>query len=196
MTQGMALITFETRPIEDRAASNAAGHWVGKDIEVACITPVGGRHTHEQEITADLIREWKNKPDNKYRYDAYMAWKEGVEPPVNGSDLRTWPPISPAQLKQFNSRNIRSVEELAELPDDALQSFGPGSRMIRDKAREWIKSSSDIGKVVAEMSILKDKIKTLEEEGAKKQQLVDQLLQRLAELEPESQKRPGRTRAA
>lgn len=182
MTKGMALITFEIRAIEDRAASNKAGHWVGRDIEIACITPVGGRHTHEQEITEDLIRKWKNTPENKYRYDAYVAWKEGAEPPVNGQDLKNWPPISPTQLKQLNSRNIRSVEELAELPDDTLTSFGPGTRVIRDKAREWIRSSSDIGKIVSEIAALKEENARLQGELDKKDQAIEDLTETVKEL--------------
>lgn len=194
MTQGMALIRFEVRDVEDRAKSNITGHYVGRDIDVACITPVGGRHTHEKEITDEVLREWKNKPDMRYRFDAYQAWKEGAEPPVNGSDLRTWPPISPAQLKQFNSRNIRSVEELAELPDDALTSFGPGTRVLRDKAREWLKSSSDIGKIVSEIAQLKEALSKSEEALAKKDTLIEQLLERL-DTQGDAPKR-GRPKAA
>lgn len=183
MTKGMALIEFETLAIEDRAKSNEEGHWVGRDIDIAKITPVGGRHTHEQEVTPDLLKQWKNTPENKYRYDAYMAWKDGAEPPVNGSSLKDWPPISPAQLKQLNGRNIRSVEELAEIPDDFLASFGPGFRALRDKAREWLRSSGDIGKVVAEVSILKEKLETVLAENARKDTLIAQLLQRIDEGE-------------
>lgn len=194
MTKGMALITFEVRAIEDRAKSNSEGHWVGRDIEVALITPVGGKHTHEQEVTKDLLAMWKNIPENKYRFDAYMAWKEGVEAPVNGSDLKNWPPISPAQIKQFNARNIRSVEELAEIPDDYLSSFGPGSRALRDKAREWIKSSSDIGKVVAEMSELRERLANLESDNAKLIAANQKLLTQLGEEAPAKRGRP--TKAA
>ena len=182
MTKGMALITFEVRDIEDRLESNKAGHYVGRDIDVACVTPVGGRHTHEQEVTPGLLASWKNSQEYRYRYDAYMAWKEGAEPPVNGSPLKNWPPISPAQLKQLNSRNIRSVEELAELPDDALPSFGPGTRIIRDKAREWIKSSSDIGKVVAEIEILKSKLESVEEDNRKLQAANSDLTETVKQL--------------
>jgi len=176
MTQGMALITFEVRDIEDRTESNKQGHYVGRDIDICLITPVGGRHTHEKEITPELLKEWKNSQEFKYRFDAYEAWKEGKEPPVNGADLRTWPPISPAQLKQFNSRNIRSVEELAELPDDCLTSFGPGSRLLRDKAREWLKSSGDIGKVVAEMTELRQLVETLQASIIKKDAMIEKLM--------------------
>lgn len=192
MTKGMALIRFEKQAVEDRAASIASGHYVAKEIEVALITPVGGRLEVPQQVTEDLLRKWKITPENKYRYEAYQAWKEGVEPPVNGSALSGWPPISPAQLKELNARNIRSVEELAELPDDYLPSFGPGYRALRDKAREWLKSSSDIGKVVAEVSQLRSQVDSLQEDNKKKDETIKQLVSRLeaAEADEEPVKQP------
>lgn len=177
MSKGMSLIQFETRTVEDRNVTLTAGHFGGKDIDIALITPVGGKLIHEAEVTETLLAQWKNTPDFRYRYDAYMAWKEGAEPPVNGYDLKMWPPISGAQVKQFNSRNIRSVEELAELPDDYLASFGPGTRAIRDKAREWLKSSSDIGKIVAEITVLKEENRTLKDDNLRKDATIKSLLE-------------------
>lgn len=183
MSKYMALITFETRAIDNLAETNAKGHWVGREIDIAYITPVdggGGRLVCEKEVTPELLSQWKINPETKHFGEAYIAWKEGAEPPVNGQDLKNWPPISPSQLKQLNSRNIRSVEELAELPDTSLTSFGPGFRLVRDKAREWLKSSSDIGVVVAQMTQLKEQNNLLTEENKKLRSINEQLLDRLA----------------
>ncbi len=168
MSKGMSLIQFDTLTVEDRSVTLESGHFGGKEIDIALITPVGGKLIHEVQVTEDKLREWKHNPEFRYRYDGYMAWKEGSEPPVNGYDLKMWPPIAGSQVKQFNARNIRSVEELAELPDDYLTSFGPGTRAIRDKAREWLKSSSDIGKIVAEITVLKEENRILKEDSLRK----------------------------
>ncbi len=181
MTKGMSLIQFSTMVVEDRTKTLESGHFGGKDIDIAMITPVGGKLIHEVAVTEDLLKQWKNNPDYRYRHDAYMAWKEGAEPPVNGYDLKMWPPISPAQVKQFNSRNIRSVEELAEIPDDYLTSFGPGSRAIRDKAREWLKSSSDIGKIVGELTVLKEEMRVLKEDNLNKDITIRNLVEKRVE---------------
>jgi hypothetical protein len=188
MSKGMSLIRFEIQSIEDRAASIASGGYKAKDIEVAVITPVGGRLEVPIEVTEELLRQWKINPDDKYRHEAYLAWKEGAEPPVNGSSLKEWPPISPSQLKELNARNIRSIEELAELPDDYLPSFGPGYRALRDKAREWLRSAKDIGQVVSQVTVLRDQVKELQESEKKKDALIEQLLERL-DKESETPKR-------
>lgn len=182
MSKGMSLITFDTMAVEDRSITNATGHIGYKDIDIVKITPVGGHLTVEQEVTPDLLKQWKFNPDMEYRFKAYEAWKDGKEPPVNGFSLKMWPPISPAQIKQFSGRNIRSVEELAELPDDALTSFGPGSRLLRDKAREWLKTSSETGKIVEQLMQLKTDNDELKLNNEKNAVLIEQMSQELKEL--------------
>lgn len=161
MTKGLALINFEVRAKENREATMKAGHFVAKDVDFAVITPIGGNLTVDMEVTDDLLKQWKASPETRYRVEAYTAWKDGAEPPVNGSDLKNWPPMTPAMLKGLRALNIRSVEELADLPDAALTRIGPGSRAMRDKAKEWINASGNLGKVVEELAALKAEIGTL-----------------------------------
>jgi hypothetical protein len=175
MTKGLSLINFETRAKEDRAETMKQGHYVAKDVDFALITPVGGNLTVEQEVTKDLLAKWKESPETKYRVDAYDAWKEGAEPPVNGSDLKNWPPMTPAMLKGLQSINIRSVEELAELPDVALTRIGPGSRVMRDKARDWLKASGDMGVLIEQMTQMRVELDTLKKDNETKTTLIEKL---------------------
>jgi hypothetical protein len=46
-------VTFEVRSVEDRAASMTAGHFVGKDVNYAIVTPSGSKDRIEK-----IAEEW------------------------------------------------------------------------------------------------------------------------------------------
>ena len=95
-------VDFELRPEEDREQTIAQGMPVFKDVEFAVITMPGGGLVVDKQITDALLDEWKHgdnrrKPPSPFALRAYEAWKEGREAPVNGTDLKNWPGVTPAQ---------------------------------------------------------------------------------------------------
>lgn len=168
------------RPVEDRQAS-LDGIKIYKDVEYIKITPVGGGLVVDKEITEELLNHYRFSPDPgmQHRYKAYKDWKEGKEAPINGTPLTMWPVATPAQIKQCHAVKIRSVQELAELPDSALKQLGLDGRLIRDKARDWIKSGESQGKIVEEIASIKVMVEDLKKENerlmAQNENLVAQL---------------------
>lgn len=154
-------VRFEVRAEEDRAASLEAGHYVGKDIHFALITPMGSKDCIERK--AD---EWfdKLKQDvaegrcpkewfNGFR-EAYKDWCEGRETPVSGTPITDWPPASPAQVKSLISLHIRTVEDLASANEEVLGRLGMGGRALKQRAVDWLASAGSAGKTSAMLSSL------------------------------------------
>ena len=128
-------VDFELRPEEDREASISQGMPVFKDVEYAVITMPGGGLVVDKVISDELLREWKHgsgnrKPPSPFAHAAYEEWKDGREISVNGSDLKNWPGVTPAQLKMCLAAVVRTVEDLADANADTLRKLGMGSHAL------------------------------------------------------------------
>lgn len=162
-------VTFETQPVEDRAASEAAGHFVAKDVIFAIITPAGSKDRIpmeaepwlkqlEQEVREERFpKEWL--PHYK---EAYRAFKAGQEIPLNGTPIRTWPVLSPAQIAHLLLLNVRTVEDLAVANEQTLTAIGMGGRDLKQRAVDWIAAAAGPGKINQELSNLRVKLEGLE----------------------------------
>jgi len=117
---------------------------------------------------------------------AYKAWKEGYEAPANGTSLRSWPALSSEQIDALARVHIRSVEDLANMPDSSLSKIQlPGMTSLKRQAGEFLanKDRSDIAKQLADA-------KAANEAMAEQLQAAMDLLE---ELKP-SKRGPGRPR--
>ena len=90
------------------------------------------------------------------RWDAirplYEAWKAGHEAPIHGTPFAAWPGISPEQAEILRTSGYRTVEELAEASDGALNHIRlPGVREIQANAKRFL-GSKDQAKVAAELA--------------------------------------------
>lgn len=161
-------VAWETRPMEDRSASIANGHYTSKDVDFAVITRPGSRDTLDKEALVWLT-ELKNKaakgevPPAWYEgfKASYDSWKKGEELPANGTAIKDWPPLSPSARKDILAAGIRTVEDLAELSDSDLTSIGTGALAYKQKAQAWLKASGDTGKVAEQLSTMAQQIAEL-----------------------------------
>ena len=173
-------VVFELRAMEDREQSIANGHFVARDVEFVTITPPGGNLVVEREVD-DLLRE-------KYK-GQYEAWRAGIDPPEIGTPLRNWPPATPAQIATLTAMHINTVEALAQLPATGISRFGIGGQSLKDKARAWLESAQDHGRIAEQVSALStenDDLKTQLDECHK---LIDELSTRLDALTNDAPKR-------
>lgn len=155
-------ITFMKMPVEDRDASQKAGHVVYKDIDYVVITPSGSRDRIER-----VASEWFDKIKQDVREgrcpgawltefeQAYKMWKEGQEIPLNGTSLVTWPVATPAEIKTLLAINVRTVEDLAAANAETLQRIGMGAMTLKQRATDWLKNAEGPGKLNAEMAALR-----------------------------------------
>ena len=187
-------VEFELRPEEDREASIDQGMPVFKDVEFAMITMPGGGLVVDKPINEALLHEWKNgdnrrKPPSPFAYRAYEAWKEGREAPVNGTDLKNWPGVTPAQLKTCQNATVRTIEDLAEANADTIRKLGMGGVAMMEKAKAYLAAANQ-NKTSEEVSALMVKLEALSDTVKRKDEQISDLLERL----DESTKKRGRPR--
>jgi hypothetical protein len=162
-------VCFEVRAMEDRNASIEAGHYVAKDVDFALVTPRGSKDRVERvasEWIATLQRESQN---NRFPREwlnsiesGYKDWKNGREAAVDGTPIANWPVLSPSQVVLLQQVGVRSVEDLATANEELIAALSLGGRALVDKAKAWVESSQDLGKVSSDIAALRVHNETLE----------------------------------
>lgn len=185
-------VTFENRPVEDRAASIAAGHYVAHDVTYAIITPQGSKDRIEK-----IAEEWLRDLETAVREDRFPAewlrayknlfsdWKAGREIPAEGTPILTWPAISRSQADACLNMNIRTVEDLANANESALSGIGMGARALKERAIAWLQSANDTGKVAQELEQLRTENAQQKVTIESMSEAVRKLEAKIAELETE-----------
>jgi len=161
-------VQWEMRAIEDRAKSLETGHYVAKDVAFAIIMRPGSKDRLEKEAEVWLseLRDRARKGEIPAEWHpaflaSFKAWRDGEELPSTGTPLKSWPVLSPAQIKMIISEGIFTVEDLAALPDSELPILGIGGLNLREKARSWLAAAEDKGKLAEENAALKLSVASL-----------------------------------
>lgn len=158
-------VRFERVSVEDVPASNKAGHYAARDVDMALITPPYSKDIFKTEVAQwfqNLEMEVRNGrvPEEwvaKYKR-TYEAWKNGQELPLEGSPIKGWGRISPAQQDVLIRMNILTLEDLALINDEGMRRIGMGAIDMRNKAVAELAAAKDIGPVVMENSDLKKRL--------------------------------------
>ena len=95
--------------------------------------PKGGSYDGHYEVASRFNPDWVQKIETQFR-----LWKEGEQFEVEGTHLRNWPAISPAQLKNCLDMHLLTVEQLANAADDTVERLGMGGYTLRQRARDWL----------------------------------------------------------
>lgn len=156
------LIRFERTVQEDKQASIKAGRFVGKDVDMALITPPYSRDVNKHELPAYWEKLRMDVQGGRFRQDwldkymkAYELWKSGQEIPLDGVPIRGWGVISPAQQESLIRMNILTVEDLAAVNDEGLKRIGMGSQELKNKAKAWLAQLNDKGPLVQEIAAVR-----------------------------------------
>lgn len=144
---------FELREVEDREASLQNGYYTTKSVVFALITPSGSRDVVEK-IAAEWLQQLEQFvqedrfPPNwlEYYREQHKRFVQGLEPELNGTDIRNWAVASPSQQRQMREIGIRTVEDLANANEEALSRLGMGARQLKAQAIVWVENST--GKAV------------------------------------------------
>lgn len=156
-----SFVRFERRPVEDVVKSREQGIYVAKDVDFALITAPYSRDVfiaewaewigqQERDCQAERIpRVWVDK----YKA-AYTAWKNGQELPLDGTPIKGWGMISPAQQETLIRMQILTVEIAAGMTDEAIKRIGMGGLDVKVKAKAWLAQNHDKGALTQEMAAL------------------------------------------
>lgn len=161
-------IMFERRAVEDRAESIAQGRYMAKDVDFVLITPHGSRDQIERVVDDWLqnmetqAKEGRLDPSWYKGYKAaYADWKDGRETPLTGTAINNWPVLSPSQVEMLRGLKVLTVEVLASANEELIKRMGMGGRVLVDKAKDFLATASDKGKVVEEIGDLRGKVESL-----------------------------------
>lgn len=177
-----AYVRFERIVIEDKEASIKAGRYVGREIDMALITPSYSRDVFKQKVPqwlaqleADLLNERIPAEWVANYKKAYELWKNGQEIPLNGTPIRGWQPISPAQQESLVRLNILTVEDLAGVNDEGIKRIGMGAVEMKQKALAWLAAAEDKGRLSQEVSRLMSEVRSLTQTVKSQQETIEAL---------------------
>lgn len=155
-------IRFERRAVEDRTKDKTNGVFQMKDVDFVIIQRPGSRDTVER-VADDFLADWETKARKgelplSWAQDArkgYEFWKSGEEMPVNGTAIKGWCVLTPAQQANILQAGIRTVEDLAAVPDGSIGILGIGGVDLKRKASAWLSEAQLKGVVAQENANLK-----------------------------------------
>lgn len=159
-------VSFEYRAEEDRNATVEAGRFISKDVAYVFVTPAGSKDRLESKAEEWLQRQAEQAAQGRlpeqwltHYKRLFEAFKLGQEVPVDGTSIRNWPLLSPAQARQLSELHVRTVEELAVANEELILRLGMGGRALKAKAVEWCKTGgSDKAKQTEEVVALRQKV--------------------------------------
>lgn len=182
-------VVFERRTIEDRAESLKQKRYMEKNIDYAVITAIGSKDRIPREVSAwfDMLeREVKQERFPAQWLEqfkaAYNAWLNKQEIPVNGTPIKGWALISPAQQSNVISANILTVEDLAQANAEARGRIGMGANEIVEKAIAWLKSAKEVGGPASELAEAKGQVARLMAQNEAQRLMIEELKRENASL--------------
>lgn len=157
-----AYVKFERRAIEDKAESLKQGKSVSKDVDFVLVTPPYSKDRFEFKVESWFKNQEQQVSNGRtpaayldYWKKSYQNWKNGQDAPVNGTSIKDWSAISPAQIKNLLAINILTIEDLACANDEGRRRIGMGANDLINKAKAYLQATKDHGPLVMEVSDLK-----------------------------------------
>jgi len=188
-------VQFEMRAVENRTASIETGHYVARDVVFALVTPAGSRDRVEK-----VAEEWIRDMEEGARQDripiqwpqiyrqALKLWLENRQDPEFGTPVKDWPAISPAQVRILQDVGITSIEQVAEMNDEAISKVGMGGRALKSKAQAWLDAAKSTGATAGELDSLRIENAALEGRATEAEAKLKDLETRFAVMEKSLEK--------
>lgn len=135
-------VQFEMLPVLHGIESAAHGREIYVD-EPHVRVRVAGMDKDEwvspvnEQIKARFPEEWEQ-------------FQKGMEAPKIGTPLHAWGQMTPARIKNLEGFNVFTVEDIAVLPETAIQKIGMGARKLQEDARKFLslsQTSADVKKL-------------------------------------------------
>lgn len=178
----MPLVRFERMAVEDHVESLRVGRYMAKDVDYVIITPPYSKDEVVKKVK-NFLEDNQRKVQNRQmpasaaeRYEQeYQGWLKGQELPPDGTPIRGWAMISPAQSAMLIDRKILTVELLSTVNDEGLRLIGMGGHELRAMAKSWLAQAKSKGPLTMEVT-------ELQKENAVLKGSVDTLTQQVEAL--------------
>lgn len=96
--------------------------------------------------------------DKKRFPQSWQAYKTGKEPAESGMPLEEWPQLTVSEHKVCQALGIKTVEQLAELPDSGLHRLGVNGQGMKTRAQKFLNSAGEMERLRARVKELEAKI--------------------------------------
>lgn len=134
---------FHYHPVLQPEESHKQGREVYKDVLYIKIQIKGQKNQIRSRKATELDQvEFPN---------AWAAFQRNEEDAVNGTPLSSIPGIGPSLAIEIRGLGITSVEDLAGLPDSAMDKF-MGARMFRERAKAYLAAMNVVPVAVPEVT--------------------------------------------
>ena len=166
------LVKFYIDTVQDDAATKEQGRPIFKEVEMIDIRVPGSRN--------NVVRV--ARPYDKERFPRhYAAFKnrtsmEGIE----GTPLAEWPIITRSRVEELAFLNIKTVEQLANMPDSNAQQV-MGFYGLKQQAKDWLEKANGI--------------EGMQQKLAERDQQIAALIARVEALEAKPKKKVTRKKA-
>ncbi len=172
-----AYVEFSTISKELPRRSKEEGRYVAVDVDIVTVRQIGATDSVIFEVERWLrdndasVKAKRLSPEHARQYaQMYQLWKAGQEMPVEGTPIKGWAVISPAQQETIIRAGVRTVEDLATMNAEAAGKIGMGAMMIKNRAQAWVAQAQDKGPLTMEMAELKSTNELLKLQVAKMQE--------------------------
>lgn len=162
------MVRFFMKAIKSEFRSEQEGRPIFVDIPyIEVITP-GSRDTLVTEATAQYQHRFREQWEN---------FKARTEPTLAGTPLNEVPWLTASQVAEMNALNIKTVEQLVNLPDVHAQKL-MGSHDLRERAKRFLSAAAG----AAETTKLEAELKRRDELIAEQGETLKDLQAQIAEL--------------
>ena len=183
----MPYVSFERgEPRENKAESRKQKRPVYEDVDYALVTPRGSKDRLKERLP-----EWWDKLDAQVKNgqlpgvwveklrEAYRRYQQGLTIPEEGTPILGWNLVPPSMQKLLIEWNIRTVEELANLTNEARHNIGMGALQMQQRAQAWLAQHQDKAPLTIEMAAVKQENAQLKDTVASLEERVKQLAEQI-----------------
>ena len=196
---------FEEGSVKDNAASLKAGRAVYKPVirvfvrapgdekcEVPFIVEQDGFDENGQpckvypwelHLREKLHHGFKTREEYDYSMRSLEHWRKTEQTLVEGTPITEWQLLSKHEADNLKSLGILSIEQVSEMTEVAMDSYGMGARSLKEKAAAWLSSNDKPGVAAEKIVSLEAALNSAEEKASEASLQLQGYAQKLAALE-------------
>lgn len=148
-------VRFYYKALENKYQSELQGRPIFDEVEFVEIRNPGDNWSViSRKVNKESVGG--NAPDHLRWPEQYRAFKAGEEAPISGTPLTEWQLLPRTRAEELKLRGIKTLEQLASLPEHAARDLIDGVR-LRDEASKHLNQSAkqiDMNKLLKRVEIL------------------------------------------
>lgn len=169
--------------------SGQEGREIGEERDYILIISPGQSKTE--------VRRRASEADKTQYAQEWSAYQQGKEQQQAGTPIELLPGLANGMADALKALYIYTIEQMANLPDIALQKVGMGGNELRQKCRAYLeKGSAEVIRLREELAQARISVTTLETSNAALQAKVKELEDAQAKPKPRGRKPKAETEPA